>query len=81
LRERLPRNVVSQFDRIRERHAGGALAPVRLIERPGRTVREWHCAACHYRVRPQTVVEIRNGSGFVQCDSCKRILFLEEAPA
>jgi predicted nucleic acid-binding Zn-ribbon protein len=28
-------------------------------------------------VRPQSVVEIRNGTGLVQCDSCKRILYLE----
>ena len=65
-----------------DRYPGGALASVRLIERPGsKGQREWHCAACNYRVRPQTVVEIRNGSGLVQCDSCKRILFLEAEPA
>jgi uncharacterized protein len=81
LRTHLPRGVVSHFDRIRERLPGSALAPVRLIERPGRTQREWHCAACNYRVRPQTVVEIRNSEGFVQCDSCKRILYLEEETA
>jgi uncharacterized protein len=81
LRTRLPRGVVAQFDRIRERLPGSALAPVRLIERPGRTQREWHCAACNYRVRPQTVVEIRNSEGLVQCDSCKRILYLEEVTA
>jgi predicted nucleic acid-binding Zn-ribbon protein len=81
LRARLPRGVMSQFDRILERLPGSALAPVRLIERPGRTQREWHCGACNYRVRPQTVVEIRNSDGLVQCDSCKRILYLEEEPA
>ena len=32
-------------------------------------------------VRPQVVVEIRNGDTLVQCDSCKRILFFEEEPA
>lgn len=83
LRGQLSRGMVAQFERILERYPGGALAPVRLIERPvlGRTQREWHCAACNYRVRPQTVVEIRNGSGLVQCDSCKRILYLEAEPA
>ncbi|HWM92910.1 MAG TPA: C4-type zinc ribbon domain-containing protein [Thermoanaerobaculia bacterium] len=81
LRGRLPRGVVSQFERILDRYPGGALAPVRLIERPGRGQREWHCGACNYRVRPQTVVEIRNGTGLVQCDSCKRILYLEAEPA
>jgi uncharacterized protein len=81
LRERLPRPVLAQFERIRERNPGGALAPVRLIERPGRGPREWHCAACNYRVRPQTVVEIRNSNSLVQCDSCKRILYLEDEPS
>ena len=82
LRGRLSRGMLSQFERILERYPGGALASVRLIERPvlGRTQREWHCAACNYRVRPQTVVEVRNGSGLVQCDSCKRILYLEAEP-
>ena len=78
LKQRLPRNLVSQFERILERYPAGAVAPVRIIERPGRGQREWHCAACNYRVRPQVVVEIRDGSTLVQCDACKRILFLEE---
>jgi predicted nucleic acid-binding Zn-ribbon protein len=81
LREKLPRSLYSQFERIRERHGASALAPIRLLERPGgKGPREWHCGACNYRVRPQVVVEIRNSSDLVQCDSCKRILFLPEAP-
>ncbi len=78
LKQRLPRHLVSQFERILERYPAGAVAPVRPIERPGRGQREWHCAECNYRVRPQVVVEIRNGSTLVQCDSCKRILYFEE---
>jgi predicted nucleic acid-binding Zn-ribbon protein len=81
LKQRLPRQIVSQFERILLRYPNGAIAPVRPIERPGQKQREWHCAACNYRVRPQVVVEIRNGSGLIQCDSCKRILFFEEEPA
>lgn len=77
LKGRLPRPMLSQFERILDRHPDRALAPVRLIERPGRGPREWHCGACNYLVRPQVVVEIRNGDHLVQCDSCKRILFLE----
>lgn len=79
LRGKLSKGVAAQFDRILERIPGGALAPVRLIQRPGKAQREWHCTACNYRVRPQSVVEIRNGTGLVQCDSCKRILYLEPA--
>lgn len=81
MRSGLPRQTVSIFERILERNPTGALAPVRPIERPGRVQREWACSACNYRVRPQTVVEIRNSDTLVQCDSCKRILFLEPEPA
>ncbi len=80
LRTKLPRSILSQFERILERNPTGALAPVRLIERPGKGPREWHCGVCNYRVRPQVVVEIGNGEGLVQCDSCKRILYLVEQP-
>ncbi|HEX5759162.1 MAG TPA: hypothetical protein VF121_08210 [Thermoanaerobaculia bacterium] len=79
LRARLPRAVLAQFDRIRERHGGDALAPVRRIERGPRGPQEWHCGSCNYRVRPQVVVEIRNSGTLIQCDACKRILYLEAA--
>src|SRR3954469_3915390 len=78
IKGRLSRGVVAQFERILDRYPAGATAPVRPIERPGQKQREWHCSACNYRVRPQVVVEIRNGEGLVQCDSCKRILFFRE---
>jgi uncharacterized protein len=81
LKGRLPRGIVAQFERILDRYPGGATAPVRPIERPGQKQREWHCSACNYRVRPQVVVEIRNGDTLVQCDSCKRILFFQEEEA
>jgi uncharacterized protein len=79
LRGKLPRPMLAQFERILERNPAGALAPVRLIEGPRRGPREWHCGVCNYRVRPQVVVEIRNGDTLVQCDSCKRVLYIEEA--
>jgi predicted nucleic acid-binding Zn-ribbon protein len=78
---RLPRGIAAQFERILDRYPAGAVAPVRPIERPGQKQREWACTACNYRVRPQVVVEIRNGDSLIQCDACKRILFLEEEPA
>jgi predicted nucleic acid-binding Zn-ribbon protein len=80
LHAKLPRLVLAQFERILERNPTGALAPVRLIEGPRRGPREWHCGVCNYRVRPQAVVEIRNGESLVQCDSCKRILYVEQEP-
>lgn len=81
LREQIPRPHLMLFDRLYDRFGGQALAPVRELESPGRGPRAWHCGACNYRVRPQVVVEIRNTGSLVQCDSCKRILYLEETPA
>jgi predicted nucleic acid-binding Zn-ribbon protein len=78
VRAALPRARQSQFERILDRYPGGALSQVRIIERPGKGQREWHCSACNYRVRPQVLVEIRAGNELIQCDSCKRILFIEE---
>jgi predicted nucleic acid-binding Zn-ribbon protein len=77
LKKGVARGMLSQFERLLTRYPGGALAPVRLIERPGARQREWHCSACNYRVRPQVVVEIQNGDEIIQCDSCRRILYLD----
>ena len=77
LRAAVPRPTLSLFDRIYERYDGQALARVRKMEvSRGNTM--WHCEACSFNVRPQTVVEIKNGSRVNLCDSCKRILYWEE---
>jgi predicted nucleic acid-binding Zn-ribbon protein len=78
LRSDLPPGVVRQFDRIAERLDGPPLAAIRRVERPGRGPNEWHCGQCNYRVRPQVVVDIRNNGTMVQCESCKRILYVED---
>jgi predicted nucleic acid-binding Zn-ribbon protein len=80
IKGRLSRRIVAQFERILDRYPGGALSPIRIIERPGsKGQKEWHCTACNYRIRPQVLVEVRNGLELIQCDSCKRILFVEES--
>jgi predicted nucleic acid-binding Zn-ribbon protein len=76
-RGEVPRGVLAQFDRIYDRMNRQALAPVREIARHKGPLM-WHCGVCNYNVRPNVVVEIRNNGGIVQCDSCKRILFVEE---
>lgn len=85
LRERIPRPHLAHFERIHQRTGGRALAPIRKTERPRGPVM-WHCAACHYNVRPQVLVEIQDRGSLIQCESCKRILYVEgpgeaEAPA
>jgi predicted nucleic acid-binding Zn-ribbon protein len=76
LRERLPRNQLAHFERVHERTGGQALAPIRKIER-SRGPAMWHCGACNYNVRPQALVEVQDRGALIQCDSCKRILFVE----
>lgn len=78
LRERVPRPHLAHFERIYERSGGRAMAPIRKVER-ARGATMWHCAVCHYNVRPQVLVEIQDRGSLVQCDSCKRILYLEGA--
>ena len=77
LEGRMPINILALFRRILDRHAGQALAVVRKIERPGKAPQMWHCEACNYHVRPQSVVQIADQGSIVFCDSCKRILILD----
>ncbi len=79
LRSQLPDDAVRSFDAGFERFDGTALASIQLVQRPGKGPRMYHCSACNYRVLPQAVVEVRNNGTIVHCDSCKRILFFEEA--
>ena len=76
LRERLPKPLLGQFERIRQRLGGQAMAPIRKVERP-RGPAMWACGVCNYNVRPQVLVEIQDRGTLLQCDSCKRILYLE----
>lgn len=75
LRSQVPRSTLSFFDRVCERYGTQALSRVVKIQARG-TNAMWHCEACSFNVRPQVVVEIRNGGSVTACDSCKRILFL-----
>lgn len=77
LREQLPRATFSHYERLRARLGGDPLAAVKRVERTAASGPTMHsCSACNYRVRPQVVVEIRNGTDLVQCESCKRILYV-----
>lgn len=79
LKSRVPAPILARFLRLLERRSGAALAAVRPLDRAGRGQQIWSCGGCNYRVRPQVVVEIRNEGSIIECDSCKRILFVEDA--
>lgn len=75
-RERLPKPLLNQFERLSERHNGEPLAPIANVDSGsgGPVIR--HCGKCNYRIRPQVVVEIQNEGSLIPCDSCQRILYL-----
>jgi predicted nucleic acid-binding Zn-ribbon protein len=75
LRAQVARPHLSLFDRLCDRVAGEALAPLRKHEGPGSNF--YHCGTCHYQVRFQAVAEIRRGE-LRQCDGCKRILYADQ---
>lgn len=78
----LPGRILAHFRRVFERHQGNAMAAVQEVQQTGKKkVQIWHCGACNYRVRPQSVVEIADKGTLVLCDSCKRILYAAEDPA
>ena len=79
LRGELPRPLLTNFERVYERRGGDAVAPLRKSSAPGGAI--YHCGGCNYRVRLQVVGEIRNKGSLVQCDGCRRFLFVPEESA
>jgi predicted nucleic acid-binding Zn-ribbon protein len=79
LREEIPASTRLLFERVRERSSGSTLAEVLPVKRNVRGPSMWHCGACHYNVRPQSVVDITNNGNVILCDSCKRILYISES--
>ena len=76
LRSELPRATLTNFERVYERRNGDAVAPLKKSTAPGGPI--YHCGGCNYRVRLQVVGEIRNKGSLVQCDGCRRFLYVPE---
>ena len=75
-RERLPPAALKQYQRLFDRHGGAPLAVIRVIESARAPIR--HCSFCNYRIRPQVVLQIQTQGAIVPCDSCQRILYLDD---
>ncbi len=78
-RERLPPAALLQYERLFDRHGGAPLAAIGVVESTGAPIR--HCSFCNYRIRPQVVVQIQTQGALVPCDSCQRILYLDDGEA
>jgi uncharacterized protein len=70
LREELDHRLLSTFDRLARVRAGIAVAKVDMVG-PQTAA----CSACHVRLRPQLLSDLRLGRETVTCESCKRILY------
>jgi predicted nucleic acid-binding Zn-ribbon protein len=78
LRERLPKSVLTTFERLYERHGGEPLARIVRLERSGGPTL-YRCSVCNYQVRPQAVVEIRSSVELRICDcGQQRIFYIDE---
>jgi len=67
-------SLLRRYERIREARGGSPLA--RIIEAPGGA--EVACSECHMTIRPQIIVEVHKQEELVSCESCGRILYIEE---
>ncbi len=61
----MPGDLVALFVDVARKRRGLAVAEAR----------DGHCAACHVRLRPQLVLDLRRAERVVQCESCSRILY------
>jgi uncharacterized protein len=65
----IPAEFVRLFKDNAAKRKGVAVSPIR----------DGHCQACQVRLRPQFIMEARRGDEIVQCESCKRILYVPPA--
>lgn len=65
----LPRDFLARFDTIFAARGGVAVARIE-----GNA-----CGACHVRLRPQIITNVRRGDDLSYCESCRRILYIGDA--
>lgn len=80
LRAEVPRPVLARYERVLDHTAGRAMSAVVPVDR-GKGSSLWACSHCSYRVRPQAVVEIRSQGKVLQCEGCRRFLYVDETAA
>jgi hypothetical protein len=61
----VPADLMTIYNRIAHQRRGIALAEAR----------DEMCAACHVRLRPQVLCDVRLGQQIITCESCTRILY------
>ncbi len=66
-----PRSLCEQYERVRKSKKGMAVVPLRLEQ----------CSGCHMKVSQHLINEVRRGQKLIVCESCSRIVYLEEVRA
>jgi len=65
----LPRNVLSDYERILKAKAGLAIASVSSTA---------FCGGCRVSIRPQAIQELRQATGLMLCENCGRYLYWQD---
>ncbi len=68
LKVRIPRGVMSTYDRIRKNRGGAAVV----------AVNKRACGGCYKALSPHLIQEIKRGQRMITCDSCGRILIWQD---
>lgn len=69
--EALPEATLRRFESVFRARGGVAVA----------RVEKESCSACHVRLRPQVINLARRGDDMITCDSCRRILYVDDGEA
>ncbi len=67
----LPKALGEQYGRLRAGRRGAAVVPIRNEQ----------CSGCHMKVSPNLINEVRRGQKLMICESCSRIVYLEDTLA
>jgi len=65
----VPRNILTDYDRILKARGGLAIAPVSASA---------ICGGCRVTIRPQAVQELKQATTLLHCESCGRFLYWQE---
>jgi predicted nucleic acid-binding Zn-ribbon protein len=64
----IDKNILTKYEKLLQTRFGLAIVPVELE----------NCGACHMRVTPQTINEIKMYKDLVFCENCVRILYVDK---
>jgi len=69
--EALPKGLLAQYERLRQGGRGAAVVAIHSEQ----------CGGCHMKVSQNLINEVRRGQKLIACESCSRIVYLEEVAA